>query len=125
MTKLQTQVKEFHQAFGIVISEKPAMQDEATIDLRIALIREEFDELQQAFEDGSIVDIADALGDLLYVIYGAGVSFGIDLEPVTDEIHRSNMTKVNGHRAENGKWIKPADYSPADLAAVIERQTGK
>lgn len=123
MTKLQAQVKEFHQAFGIVISEKPEMQDEATIDLRIALIREEFDELQEAFENGSIVDIADALGDLLYVIYGTGVSFGIDLEPVTDEIHRSNMTKVNGYRAENGKWIKPADYSPADLESVIAEQS--
>lgn len=122
MNKLQTQVKEFHTTFGIVISETPTLHSEETKKLRVDLIREEFREFIAALETDDLVEAADALGDLLYVIYGAGVSFGIDLEAVTDEIHRSNMTKVNGHRAENGKWIKPDDYSPADLVSVLAAQ---
>lgn len=123
MTKLQTQVKEFHQAFDILINDKPTLADEATKKLRAELIHEELDEFTSALIADDLVEAADALGDLLYVIYGAAVSFGIDLEPITDEIHRSNMSKVGGHKADNGKWVKPSTYSPANLEPIIQAQS--
>lgn len=143
MTKLQEQVKEFHQTFDIKIEDKPTIPDADTAVLRLKLIQEEFEELEEALGFGydpstasypmickenfvcsriDMTQIADALGDLLYVIYGAAVSFGIDLEPVTDEIHRSNMTKVGGYKREDGKWVKPDTYSPPDLVKVLEAQ---
>lgn len=148
MEKLQKQVLEFHQAFDCVINDKPTMPDIETRKLRAELIIEEFTELCHAmkvwggrmgdghspsnwFEDydgePDLVEIADALGDLLYVIYGTAVSCGIDLEPITDEIHRSNMSKVCADgtvlRREDGKIIKPETYSPADIKTLIQRQT--
>jgi predicted HAD superfamily Cof-like phosphohydrolase len=59
------------------------------------------------------------LGDLLYVVYGAGVTCGIDLEQVFEEIHRSNMSKVGGYKNAIGKFVKPSTYSPADLRPIL------
>lgn len=96
---------------------------EETASLRLKLIEEELEELWLAVREGNVVEVADALGDLAYVVYGAAVSFGIDLGKVTDEIHRSNMTKVwpDGRVKKNGdgKVVKPPTYSPADLEAVL------
>lgn len=145
MNKLQKQVLLFHDTFDIKVEETPTYPDKATALLRCKLIEEEATELFDSlgysietdgtrhinmgdwnsvdnFHRGDLVEVADALGDLLYVIYGAALSFGIDLEPVTDEIHRSNMSKVGGHKREDGKWIKPDTYSPADIKSVLEKQ---
>jgi NTP pyrophosphatase (non-canonical NTP hydrolase) len=100
----------------------PSEPTESTDDvrrLRHALIREELEEYWCARD---IVEIADAIGDMLYVVLGAAVSHGLDIEPIFEEIHRSNMTKfIDGHRAENGKWIKGPSYSPANLGPIIDR----
>lgn len=86
-------VRDFHSKFGLTINEAPVLSP-ADDKLRVELIREEASELSDALANGDLVEIADALGDLLYVIYGAGVTYGIDLEPVVAEIHRSNMSKL-------------------------------
>lgn len=122
MTPEQAMVDEFHRAFGIARAERPACPDAATQALRLKLIAEELDELRQAFADADVVEIADALADILYVTYGAAVSCGIDLEPVFREVHRSNMTKVGGTRRADGKWIKPSTYSPARIAPILAAQ---
>lgn len=70
-----------------------------------------------------LVGIADALADIKYVCEGAACSFGLDLEPIFNEVHSSNMTKfIDGHRREDGKWVKGPSYRPADLKQVVEKQ---
>lgn len=125
MTDAQRMVREFHRAFGIMIAERPAIPDDATRTLRMRLIEEEFQELREALTRGEITGVAKELADLLYVVYGTAVSCGIDMEPVFQEVHRSNMTKVGGHKRADGKWVKPATYSPAELQGILNAQAGE
>src|SRR5881628_3926633 len=122
MTDEQRMVAEFHRLFGIAIGTVPAAPDEATRSLRGNLIQEEFDELQEAFAQQDPSAIAKELADLLYVIYGTAVSCGIDLEPVFREVHRSNLSKVGGHKRADGKWVKPPGYSPARIQPILAAQ---
>ncbi len=122
MTDEQRMVAEFHRRFGIAIGTIPAAPDEATRSLRVNLIKEEFDELQEALAQQDLTGIAKELADLLYVVYGTAVSCGIDLEPVFQEVHRSNLSKVGGSRREDGKWIKPPTYSPACIQPILAAQ---
>jgi len=69
--------------------------------------------------------VAKELADLLYVVYGTAVSCGIDMEPVFREVHRSNMSKVGGHKRADGKWVRPATYSPARLEPILGAQSGQ
>ena len=125
MSREQQMVAEFHQAFDIAREPFPAIPDEATRMLRVRLIQEEFDELQEALGRGDTVAVAKELADLLYVVYGTAVSCGINMEPVFREVHRSNMSKVGGHKRADGKWVKPASYSPARLEPILVAQSGK
>ncbi|GJL54660.1 MAG: hypothetical protein NPIRA02_17920 [Nitrospirales bacterium] len=84
--------------------------------------KEEFDELQEAMKTKDLPNIAKELADLLYVVYGTAVSCGIDMEPVFQEVHRSNMSKIGGHKREDGKWVKPPTYSPADISPILTAQ---
>ncbi len=124
MNKEQRMVKDWHRKFGVLINEKPKMIDRETRHLRLSLIREEFQEFEEACSAGDIVKVADALGDLLYVVYGSAVSFGIDLEPVFEEIHRSNMSKGDPEviKAANGKVLRNKNYSPPNLVPLISKQ---
>jgi predicted HAD superfamily Cof-like phosphohydrolase len=92
--RMQQLVQLWHEAFGVAVSTQPTMVDAATRELRIALIEEEAREFAEAARAGDMVGMADALADLLYVTFGAGVTLGIDLDPVLAEVHRSNMTKL-------------------------------
>ena len=103
-------VGDFMEAFGQTVQVDPTWPDFSTRELRLELISEEFSELAQAIDDRDMIQIADALTDLLYVVYGAGHSFGIDLDECFKEVHSSNMSKLgpNGkpiHR-EDGKVMK-------------------
>lgn len=118
----QSNVRDFHKEFGLTINETPCIPDEKESMLRVELIREELLELQAALAAKEVVEVADALGDLLYVVLGCAVSCGIDLEPIFTEIHRSNMTKKGGYKSPSGKWIKPDTYKPANLLPILERQ---
>ena len=122
MSDEQHMVTEFHRAFDIVIGTSPAIPDEATCALRVSLIQEEFDEVRMALAQRDVEAAAKELADLLYVVYGTAVSCGIDMVPVFREVHRSNMSKVGGHKRADGKWIKPPGYSPACLQPILAAQ---
>ena len=116
-------VAEFHRTFGIVLSDLPTVPDEATCELRVRLIDEEFSELKEALTKQELIGIAKELADLLYVVYGTAVSYGIDMGPVFREVHRSNLSKVGGYKRVDGKWVKPPTYSPAHLEPILEEQS--
>lgn len=119
----QLQVALFHHKAGLEINTRPTIPRLDTINLRHKLIQEEFDELMEALYRGSTVDTADALADLLYVVLGTAVSCGIEMEPIFDEVQRSNMTKfIDGYRRDDGKWIKGPSYTPANIAKLIDEQ---
>ena len=116
-------VGDFMEAFGQDVQLEPTWPDFNTRELRLELIQEELDELSDAVADRDMVQIADALTDLLYVVYGAGHAFGIDLDECFQEVHSSNMSKLgpNGkpiHR-EDGKVMKGPGFFEPDLENIL------
>ena len=124
MENAQAMVEAFHRMFEIVVQEAPALVDDQTRALRIRLIHEEFEELKEAMAKNDFVGIAKEMADLLYVVYGTAVSYGIEMDAVFREVHRSNMSKVGGYKREDGKWVKPATYSPAAIEPILAEQVG-
>ena len=122
MADEQAMVEAFHRAFDIVVNPVPTVVDGRTRELRIKLIQEEFDELKEALASDDLSSIAKEKADLLYVVYGTAVSYGIDMEPVFREVHRSNMSKVGGYKRDDGKWVKPVTYSPALIEPILAEQ---
>jgi predicted HAD superfamily Cof-like phosphohydrolase len=124
MNDEQLMVREFHERFGLPHNEHPTWPGEVAHRLRVLLIEEELAEFRNAGEARSLVCIADALGDLLCVVYGAAVTYGIDLEPVFKEIHRSNMSKGDPEvvRRPDGKILKGEHYSPPRIDEVLAAQ---
>ena len=112
-------VKNFMETYGQEVKIKPSFPSEKIVQLRYDLIKEELDELSLAINDKDIVEVADALTDLLYVVYGAGHAFGIDLDKCFAEVQRSNMSKLgkdgNPIFNENGKVMKGPNYSKPNL----------
>lgn len=120
-------VREFHDAFGIKNAESPTAQlSESNILLRYKLMREENEEYLEAAERGDLVEIADALGDMLYILCGTILSHGLEgkMAEVFEEIQRSNMSKLdkNGNPIyrEDGKVLKSDLYFKPDLASILE-----
>ena len=122
MMQPQDMVAEFHRKFDIPVGEKPAIPPDTTRQLRVRLIQEEFAELQEAMAAQDLPGVAKELADLLYVVYGTAVSYGVDMDPVFREVHRSNLSKVGGYKREDGKWVKPPTYSPADVKSLLAVQ---
>jgi predicted HAD superfamily Cof-like phosphohydrolase len=126
MTPEQRAVRGFHRLMGQDALDFPSVDSPELAGLSIALIAEEFNELIQAVSEQDIVGVADALGDLLYVVNGAGLRFGLDLEPIFNEIHRSNMAKVHEdgtvHYREDGKVLKPEGWQKPQLEAIVNAQ---
>jgi predicted HAD superfamily Cof-like phosphohydrolase len=122
MQDAQAMVEEFHRKFEIVTQAAPMDLHEETKRLRVRLIQEEFDELKESMAGGDLAAVAKEMADLLYVVYGTAVSYGIDMDPVFREVHRSNMSKVGGYKREDGKWVKPATYSPARIEPILAEQ---
>ena len=114
-------VAEFMNAFGQTVETKPTWT--SVSELRYELIREELEELREALDGRDIIGVADALTDLLYVVYGAGHSFGISLDKCFEEVHNSNMSKLgtNGKPIyrEDGKVLKGPNYWQPDLKKVL------
>lgn len=117
-------VGDFMEAMSQEVLHEPTIPEFNTVELRLDLIREEYEELEEAVDNHDLVAIADALTDLLYVIYGAGHSFGIDLDACFDEVHRSNMSKLGEDgrpiKREDGKVMKGPNYFPPDLESIIK-----
>ena len=120
----QEQVKMFMHHAGQDCPLKPKVPDNATQLLRLKLHAEEaVVELEEAFGNQNIVEIADSIADSLVVVLGTAVACGIDIEPIFNEVMRSNMTKfIDGHRRDDGKWVKGPSYTPADLIPLLNLQ---
>ena len=111
------QVAEFHKKYQQAIREKPSLSDEKIRALRIRLLQEEFLEYKDAENFDQLIKIADALADMVYVICGTALEYGIPLQAVFEEVHRSNMTKeFRGHGEKVGKG---ADYEKPKIKEII------
>ena len=119
-----TDVKTFMETFGQMIRTKPQFPDEKTMQLRYDLIKEELNELEQAMKSKDLKEIADALTDILYVTYGAGFAYGIDLDKCFKEVQRANMSKLGKDGKpifnEKGKVMKGANYLEPNLKQFVE-----
>ena len=117
-------VKKFMQTFGQEVQFKASFPDKKIQNLRIKLIEEELSELKDAIKNNDIVEVADALTDILYVTYGAGHAFGINLDQCFKEVQESNMSKLdeNGKPIynENGKVLKGPNYKEPDLKKIVK-----
>ena len=124
MTKTNFElVGEFMNTFGQDVHIKPVLPSKKVQKMRVKLIREELKELVEALKEKDIVEVADALTDILYVTYGAGHAFGLDLDACFAEVQRSNMTKLGADGKpvyrDDGKIIKGPNYSEPNLESVI------
>ena len=117
-------VEEFMDAFGQDVERHACMPDRKTAMLRLKLILEEYEELETAMEEKHIIGIADALTDILYVTYGAGHAFGINLDECFEEVHESNMSKLgpdgNPIYRDDGKVMKGPDIKEPDIRKVLK-----
>jgi len=119
-----SKVKIFMETFGQEVKNKASFSSEKINDLRYELIREELDEFKEALKNKDILEVADALTDILYVTYGAGHAFGIDLDKCFEEVQKSNMSKLDekGKPIYNGsgKVMKGSSYFKPDLTKFIK-----
>ena len=113
----------FMKTFGQEVKNKPSLSSDKINKLRIDLIKEELDELKEAMDNKDLLEVADALTDILFVTYGAGHAFGIDLDKCFDEVQNSNMSKLgeNGEPIYNelGKVMKGPNYFKPDLSKFV------
>ena len=117
-------VKKFMEVFGQEVKSKPKFPDEKTMKLRFDLIKEELSELELAMNTKNLKEVADALTDILYVTYGAGCAYGIDLDKCFKEVQRANMSKLGTDGKpifnEKGKVMKGPNYSEPNLKKFVE-----
>lgn len=117
-------VKEFMETFGQEVEESAKFPNDKVLKLRIELIKEELCELEEAIKNKDLIEVADALTDILYVTYGAGHAFGINLDACFDEVQRSNMSKLdlNGKPiySQQGKVLKGPNYFAPNLSKFIK-----
>ena len=116
-------VRVFMKTYGQEVKDKAGFSDAKTNKLRIDLIKEELEELTEAMQDKNLLEVADALTDILYVTYGAGHAFGIDLDKCFDEVQNSNMSKLGEDGKplynEAGKVMKGPNYFKPDLSKYL------
>lgn len=128
MTDMFKSVVDFQTAFGQLVSNDPVFPNLETRQLRIKLLKEEFEEYLDAELKNDFIEVADALADLIYIACGTAASYGIPLNAIFEEVHRSNMAKlVDGKplKREDGKVIKPEGWTPPDIEGVIKKQHEK
>jgi predicted HAD superfamily Cof-like phosphohydrolase len=124
MKKALEQVTEFHNIFKIYSQDRPKLPQKVTRDLRKRILKEEYEEYQQAEDDDDLVEIADALADMIYVIIGTAVSYGIPIDKVFDEVHASNMSKLgtNGQPIyrSDGKISKGENFFEPNIKKLVD-----
>ena len=117
-------VKLFMLTYGQEVKTKSGFSDDKTNKLRVDLIKEELDELTNAMKERDLIEVADALTDILYVTYGAGHAFGIDLDKCFDEVQNSNMSKLGEDGKpiynDSGKVMKGPNYFKPDLSKFVD-----
>ena len=116
-------VKTFMETFGQEVKTKPSFSTDKINNLRYDLIKEELEELKEAMENKDLLEVADALTDILYVTYGTGHAFGIDLDKCFEEVQNSNMSKLGEDGKpiynESGKVLKGPKYFKPDLTKFV------
>ena len=116
-------VKTFMNTYGQEVKNTPEFPDSKIVQLRIDLIQEELNELKEAINNKDIIEVADALTDILYVTYGAGHSFGVDLDSCFNEVQNSNMSKLGEDGKpiynESGKVMKGPNYFKPNIKKII------
>ncbi len=119
--KVYHDVKNFHEVFSEPILNAPAFPSEERRRLRRDLVEEEYEELMAADWDDDLVEVADGITDLVYVLMGMALEYGIPMNPIWDEVHKTNMAKAEGgvHRNSAGKIIKPDDWTPPNIAKIL------
>ena len=122
MDKVQRGVQEFHEKYGCLTKYNPTMPDASTRLLRASLIVEEAAEFMSAARNEDMEGMCDALADLLYVTYGTAVVMGVDMEPISDEVQRSNMTKDGGGQDSGGKIMKGPDFEEPNIVEKLKDQ---
>ena len=117
-------VKTFMETFGQEVKNKPSFSSDKINNLRYELIREELDELKEALKNKDLLEVADALTDILYVTYGAGHAFGIDMDSCFEEVQQSNMSKLDKYGKpiynESGKVMKGPNYFRPNLNKFVK-----
>ena len=117
-------VKTFMEIFGQEVKNQPSFSTDKVNKLRYDLIKEELDELKVALDSKDLLEVADALTDILYVTYGAGHAFGIDLDGCFEEVQNSNMSKLDKNEKpiynESGKVMKGPNYFKPDLNKFLK-----
>ena len=123
MTNFQ-KVKNFMETFGQEVKSRPSFSSDKINMLRYNLIKEELDEFKQALDNNDLLEVADALTDILYVTYGAGHAFGINLDDCFEEVQNSNMSKLGNDGKpiynDQGKVMKGPKYFKPDLSKFIK-----
>ena len=116
-------VGKFMETFGQEVKSKSSLSSDEINNLRISLIEEELSELKHAIDQKNLLEVADALTDLLYVTYGAGHAFGINLDKCFDEVQKSNMSKLDSNGKpiynEKGKVLKGPNYFKPNLSDFL------
>lgn len=122
MTDMFNEVKKFQTAVGQNVGQAPAFPDDSERILRMRLLEEEFDEYLEGEQTNDLENIAKELADIIYIVCGTAASYGIPLNEVFDEVHRSNMEKlVDGKpvRREDGKILKPEGWTAPDIKKIL------
>lgn len=125
LRKAQEDVCKFHEKFGLLIQDIPTLIDDCNRRLRGNLIAEESTETCYGIVREDMVEIADGIGDAIFVLLGAAVSYGIDMSPIWDRITEANMAKEGGSTREDGKILKSADWKPPDIRGELIKQGWK
>ena len=118
----QEKVLAFMRKHEQYIQEKPAIPNDDILKFRVKLVTEEAKELIDASEDRDLIEIADALADLMYVIYGYAIAFGIDLDSIFNEVHESNMSKEIAQKRKDGKVLKTEEFKGPRIKEILEMQ---
>lgn len=121
-TTIRGQLKEFCEAMGIENRKWPGFPDLTARDKAYNLIAEELEELLVADQHDNLTEVADALGDLAYVVEAAFQAYGIDSRPIIAEIHRTNMLKAGGPKRADGKQLKPPGWEPPRIRELLDDQ---
>lgn len=125
MTKTMFEmVRDFHTAFGQRVGTRPILPDYQERELRMRLMKEEYNEYNKAEDNNDITNLAVELADIIYIACGTAVSYGIPLDEVFNAIHQANMNKlIDGKviRREDGKIKKPEGWEPADIAGILNK----
>ncbi len=122
----EERVRQFMKMAGQECPDKPTIAGISTALFRLNLIGEELEELKEGMVEKNLELIADSVVDLLYVVYGLGITYGIPVQKVFEEVHRSNMTKfIDGRQRDDGKWLKGMSWTPPNIKPILHEHGSK